>query len=79
MLVGRSIQGISGGGIMALTEVLLADLIPLKERGSGLASALGLRLWKQSWALSSVENLLSRRLRGGRPSGLTCLFLISLW
>jgi MFS family permease len=79
MLVGRSIQGTGGGGIMALTEVLTADLIPLshsRNEGNGSASALGLGLWGQLWALSSVEDLLSRRLRDGGSSGLTCLSVV---
>ncbi|KAL5000557.1 major facilitator superfamily domain-containing protein [Aspergillus recurvatus] len=33
LLMGRCIQGIGGGGIIALTEVLIADFIPLGERG----------------------------------------------
>lgn len=46
LLVGRSIQGIGGGGITALTSVLLADMIDLRNRGkwSGVvncAHALG--------------------------------------
>ncbi|RDW94180.1 uncharacterized protein DSM5745_01502 [Aspergillus mulundensis] len=37
LLVGRCIQGIGGGGIIALTEVLIADLIPLHERGKWMS------------------------------------------
>jgi MFS family permease len=48
MLVGRSIQGIGGGGIMALTEVLLADLIPLLERGKWFSIRPG------TWPLETV-------------------------
>lgn len=33
MLVGRSIQGIGGGGIMSLGEILVTDLVPLAVRG----------------------------------------------
>jgi MFS family permease len=33
MLVGRCIQGIGGGGILALGEILLTDLVPLAVRG----------------------------------------------
>jgi MFS family permease len=32
-LVGRSIQGIGGGGILALGEILVTDLVPLAVRG----------------------------------------------
>ncbi|KAL2863132.1 major facilitator superfamily domain-containing protein [Aspergillus lucknowensis] len=37
LLVGRCIQGTGGGGIIALTEVLIADLIPLHERGKWMS------------------------------------------
>lgn len=33
LLVGRSIQGAGGGGIVALTYVIVSDIIPLRERG----------------------------------------------
>ncbi|KAJ5109081.1 hypothetical protein N7456_005756 [Penicillium angulare] len=33
LLLGRSIQGVGGGGLLTLTEILIADLIPLRERG----------------------------------------------
>lgn len=29
-----AIQGVGGGGITALTQIIIADLIPLRERGS---------------------------------------------
>ncbi|KAL4934789.1 hypothetical protein BDV06DRAFT_229450 [Aspergillus oleicola] len=48
LLTGRCIQGIGGGGIIALTEVLIADLIPLRERGKWMSfRAL-------TWALGTV-------------------------
>ncbi|PGH03017.1 hypothetical protein GX51_04335 [Blastomyces parvus] len=48
MLVGRSIQGVGGGGLIALTEIVITDLIPLRERGTyfGILSAM--------WSLGSV-------------------------
>jgi MFS family permease len=33
ILVGRSIQGIGGGGIITLTEIVATDMVPLRERG----------------------------------------------
>ncbi|KIM99776.1 hypothetical protein OIDMADRAFT_125578 [Oidiodendron maius Zn] len=33
MLVGRSIQGIGGGGVIALSEIIVTDLVPLRLRG----------------------------------------------
>ncbi|KAL4938272.1 hypothetical protein BDV06DRAFT_58302 [Aspergillus oleicola] len=48
MLVGRSIQGVGGGGVMALTEVVVTDLVPLRLRGQyfGILSAM--------WSVGSV-------------------------
>jgi MFS family permease len=33
VLVGRTIQGIGGGGVIVLSEILITDLIPLRQRG----------------------------------------------
>ncbi|KAL8741651.1 MAG: hypothetical protein Q9190_005768 [Brigantiaea leucoxantha] len=48
LLVGRSLQGVGGGGLIALTEIVVTDLIPLRFRGQwfGIISAM--------WALGSV-------------------------
>ena len=48
LLVGRSLQGIGGGGLIALTEILVTDLIPLRLRGQwfGIISAM--------WSVGSV-------------------------
>lgn len=48
MLVGRSVQGVGGGGIIALSEVIITDLIPLRWRGQyfGILSAM--------WSVGSV-------------------------
>ena len=48
LLIGRSIQGAGGGGILSLTEVVITDLVPLRQRGTyfGYGGAV--------WALGSV-------------------------
>jgi MFS family permease len=33
ILVGRSIQGVGGGGIITLSEIVITDMVPLRERG----------------------------------------------
>ena len=33
LLVGRCVQGIGGGGIVALTYVIVSDMVTLRERG----------------------------------------------
>lgn len=48
LLVGRSIQGVGGGGLIALTEIIVTDIVPLRQRGKyfGFLSSM--------WALGSV-------------------------
>lgn len=48
ILVGRTIQGIGGGGILILPEILITDLIPLAERPMYFSIVSGV------WALGSV-------------------------
>ena len=49
MLLGRTIQGLGGGGILALTNIILTDLVPLRYRGNwiGVLGAM--------WAIGSVS------------------------
>lgn len=49
LLVGRSIQGIGGGGLIALTEIVVTDLVPLRLRGQWFGIISGM------WALGSVS------------------------
>ncbi|KAF2277437.1 MFS general substrate transporter [Westerdykella ornata] len=37
ILVGRSLQGVGGGGIIVMTEVVVTDLVPLRQRGKWMA------------------------------------------
>jgi MFS family permease len=55
ILVGRSIQGIGGGGVIALTEIIATDMVPLRERGKWFAFISSM------WALG--ENVKQRRGR----------------
>lgn len=48
ILVGRSVQGIGGGGVIALTEIIACDLVPLRERGKWFAFISSM------WALGTV-------------------------
>ena len=48
MLIGRSLQGVGGGGIITLTSIVIADIVPLKNRAKyfGMLSAI--------WSLGTV-------------------------
>ncbi|KAF2083828.1 MFS general substrate transporter, partial [Saccharata proteae CBS 121410] len=49
LLVGRSIQGVGGGGIAAMTNILVCDLVPLKDRAKWLG------LITMQWSIGSVS------------------------
>jgi len=49
LLVGRTIQGVGGGGIIAMTEILVTDLVPLRFRGQWAGVIGGM------WAIGSVS------------------------
>ncbi|TFY71508.1 hypothetical protein EVG20_g1505 [Dentipellis fragilis] len=34
LIVGRTIQGVGGGAIVSVTQIILSDLVPLRERGT---------------------------------------------
>jgi MFS family permease len=48
ILIGRSVQGVGGGGVIALTEIVACDLVPLRERGKWFAFISSM------WALGTV-------------------------
>lgn len=48
LLVGRSIQGIGGGGLTALTYIIVTDMVTLRDRGKWF-SVISLQ-----WAIGSV-------------------------
>ncbi|KAG8911339.1 hypothetical protein FRC00_006670 [Tulasnella sp. 408] len=38
LIAGRAIQGVGGGGILSMTEIVVADLVPLSQRGAYLGA-----------------------------------------
>lgn len=41
LIAGRAVQGIGGGGINLLVEVIVCDLVPLRERSKFMGIILG--------------------------------------
>lgn len=48
LLIGRVIQGIGGGGIITLAQIIYGDIVPLRQRPQYFALVLG------AWALGST-------------------------
>jgi MFS family permease len=48
VLVGRAIQGAGGGGIICLTEMVVVDTVPLRERGKWFSFLAAM------WSIGSV-------------------------
>src|SRR6195952_5206829 len=48
LIVGRAIQGLGGGGLMILSQAIIADVVPARERGKYMGIMGGV------FALSSV-------------------------
>ncbi|CAI6281877.1 unnamed protein product [Periconia digitata] len=48
ILVGRTVQGVGGGGIIALTEIVVTDMVPLRERGKWFS------IFSVMWSLGTV-------------------------
>lgn len=48
MLIGRVLQGVGGAGIITLSQIIFADLVPLRQRPKYFSMILG------AWALGSV-------------------------
>ena len=49
LLAGRTVQGIGGGGIVVLTQVIICDLVPLRLRGQWFGVISGM------YAIGSVS------------------------
>jgi len=62
VLVGRSIQGVGGGGILCLTELVVVDTVPLRERGKWFS------FFGAMWSLGTVAGPL---LGGGFSQNVT--------
>ncbi|KAG8927325.1 hypothetical protein FRC01_007660 [Tulasnella sp. 417] len=48
LIAGRAIQGVGGGGILSLSDIVVADLVPLNERGTFIG------LFGAMWAIASA-------------------------
>lgn len=48
LLTGRSVQGIGGGGIITITQVIFCDIVPLRQRPKFFAMVLG------AWSIGSI-------------------------
>jgi MFS family permease len=62
VLIGRSIQGIGGGGIISLTELVVVDTVPLRERGKWFS------FFGAMWSIGTVAGPL---LGGGFSQNVT--------
>jgi predicted MFS family arabinose efflux permease len=52
-IAGRSIQGIGGGGSFALVSVILADIIPLRQRAQYQA------ITSSAWSFAVITGMLT--------------------
>ena len=48
LLAGRAVQGVGGGGIVVLAEIIITDVVELRQRGNYFAALAAM------WALGSV-------------------------
>ena len=48
LILGRAVQGLGGGGLMALAQTVIGDLVPPKERGRYAVYISG------TWAIASI-------------------------
>ena len=62
ILIGRSIQGIGGGGIICLTEIVVTDMVPLRERGKWFS------LFSAMWSIGTVAGPLLGMSVEGTPA-----------
>lgn len=48
LVIGRAVQGLGGGGLMALAQTVIGDLVPPKERGRFVVYISG------TWAIATI-------------------------
>lgn len=48
MLIGRCVQGVGGGGVIAMTQVIFCDMVPLRQRPQYFSMVLA------SWSIGSI-------------------------
>lgn len=48
MLIGRCVQGVGGGGIIAMTQVIFCDMVPLRQQPRYFSMVLA------SWSVGSI-------------------------
>lgn len=69
LLAGRSVQGIGGGGVVTLGQVIFADIVPLRQRPKYFAIVLG------AWAIGSVAGPLIGGVFVDRMSWRWCFYI----
>jgi MFS family permease len=69
LLLGRSVQGIGGGGIITLGQVIFADIVPLRQRPKYFSIVLG------AWAIGSVLGPLIGGLFSVHASWRWCFYI----
>lgn len=52
LIAGRAIQGMGSGGINMIVDIIVSDLVPLRERGNYMAmGAHCLLCWHVTWSV----------------------------
>jgi EmrB/QacA subfamily drug resistance transporter len=69
LIIGRAIQGIGGGGLMLLSQAIIADVVPARERGRYMGIMGGV------FALSSVAGPLLGGYFTDGPGWQWCLWM----
>ncbi|KAK6065740.1 multidrug resistance protein fnx1 [Seiridium cupressi] len=73
LIAGRSIQGIGGGGINMMVDLVICDLVPLRERGKYIGLIFGVGA-----TISAVGPLIAGALTEAGPGAWRWIFWINL-